>query len=155
MRVALTRKEKKIWDKTRGERRWGETIEGELSRFLVCLLSPSFPRSPVVAQVQVWAPLEPRGQPQNLRGLREKKVIETMWDEASSGINFPYELTPRNLSGQKSGEDEEVPARRRSVNTDTNRRRKNNYPICWSKFTCVLNAGAGTQTLYTDTWHKW
>lgn len=141
----------------RQDKRWEEVRRDDWRRpvFLVCLLPPSFPRSPALAQVQVWALQEPRGRPQNLRGLREKKVIETMWDEASSGINSPYELTPRNLSGQKSGEDEEVPASRRSVNTDTNRRRKNNYPICRSKFTCVLNAGAGTQTLYTDTWHTW
>ena len=128
-------------------------LKERLSCLLVCLLPPSFPRSPALAQVQVfWSR---KVGPQNLRGPREKKVIETMWDEATSGISFPYELTPRNLSGQKSGEDEEVPASRRSVNTDTNRRRKNNNPICWSKLTCVLNTGASTQTLYTDTCHKW
>lgn len=66
---------------------------------LICLLflhSASFPRSPVPRLVQVeesWS----EGLYQNLQGLREK-VIGTMWDEASSGINFPYELTPETLA---------------------------------------------------------
>lgn len=76
-----------------------------------------------------------------------------MWDEASSGINFPYELTPRNLSWQKSGVDEEVPALRRSINRDTNKKRKtiSLHVNRWSQFAHILNAGANTQTIYTYT----
>lgn len=58
----------------------------------VFLYSPSIYLLTVLGQVEeCWS----KGLPQNLQGLQEKEVIETIWDEANSGINLRHELTHR------------------------------------------------------------
>lgn len=87
--------------KTRRGGRWDKERKGAKTHFYGLIPSLFFSLFHFISSL--WSRskcLEAKICLRNLRRLQEK-VIETMWDEASSGISFPYEQIPKTVADKK------------------------------------------------------